>query len=152
METKDKLIIRKAIFSKFNILSWNFEYLGHLYVNGYDTGSYVGKVQYSNPNCEFDKAIKICDWVFVLVKMTSEMRQILAPQEDPNTWILGGFYDKSHYSFMETIISPEQTLVYLLTYVIENFLPILQPEIFDTFNGDDYVQCDIIPLNLDYIE
>jgi hypothetical protein len=92
-----------------------------LYVDKQDTNSYVGVIYYNNNNYEMGGAIKVHDWVFVLERMYTTVREKSAPQNDPNVWVIGAFHDKSHYSFVG-VTTPTQIELNncLARYVVAN--------------------------------
>lgn len=133
-KNRDKFIEGKALSKTDNISAWKFQETGHLYVEEKDTGSYVGGVNYDNPIYEMGGAIKVCDWVFALERMTSEAREKLAPENDPNVWVIAAFHESSHYSF-DGVEAPSKSELnnFLVKYVVENFWPIFHPEVVDAY-------------------
>ena len=55
-------------------------------------------------------AIKLRDLIFVLERMTSEARKRLAPNNDSDTWVIAGFHNQSHYSFISVKASCQKQL------------------------------------------
>lgn len=133
-EERNKFIQEKAATSTSIIVHWRFIPTGHLYVDNKDTNTYVGELYYGNPNYEMGGAIKVRDWVFVLEKMTSEAMNRLAPNNDPNVWVIAGFHDHSHYTFTGITASSQSELNNMLVgYIVVNFWPILHPEVFTDY-------------------
>lgn len=116
------------------IVPYKFIPTGHLYVDDRDTDSYIGELCYINSNYETGGALKVRDWIFALERMLPEARQRLAPKNNPDVWVIGGFHEHSHYSFTTvTAVSQKELNQALLHYVLTKFWPILHPEVFDTY-------------------
>lgn len=126
----DKLIENKATGTSKIVQHWGFIPLGNIIVNKVDTNACVGQVYYSNTNLIFGGAVKVKDWVFVTEKLKDEARQKFYSSLDKNAWAIAAFNGDTHYTFTGFIGTDDEALgSILLTYVTENFFPILYPEI-----------------------
>lgn len=134
VEKRNNAIREKATAGTSNVSPWNFQTTGHLYVDDRDTQSFVGEVYYSNPFYEIGAAIKVRDWVFCLERMVPKARKKLAPNNDPDAWVIAAFHGQSHYSFISIKASSQKELNdMLIEYVVETFWPILHPEVFESY-------------------
>lgn len=128
----DSMILSGAEATTSPIVKWRFVPSGHLCVNDKDSESYVGEIYYNNPNYELGGAIKIKDWVFCLERMTPKARMILAPQNNPDAWVISAFHHNEHCSFIGFVSSDHvRKNSILLEFVILNFWPMLHPEFFN---------------------
>lgn len=129
MSNPDQIIQNKARMITAPILCWKFIPNGYLYLDNSDIQSYTGQVHYLNKNYETGKAIKVKDWVFYLERMTPEARARLAPNNDPELWIISGLHKNTHYSFVDVKGSNQDDLNNkFINYIIKEFFPILRSQ------------------------
>ena len=130
---KDLSIQNLAIAKTSWVCNWTFVPTGNLYIDDCGIESYVGGLEYNNPNYEVGMAIKMRNWVFVLERMTNDCRNILASTNNPQVWVIAGFYGQAHYSFLAVKEETTEELnLALLRYVMEKMIPILHQELFDS--------------------
>lgn len=135
-ERMNNQIVEHSVAKTDIILPWKFIPTGNLYVNDQDTDSFYGELYYENPNFEIGGAVRVRDWVFVSERMRPEVRQRLAPQNDPNAYMIAGFYHNSHFSFVP-FISPVPDIracnQIMINFVVTKLWPIFHIECFDRY-------------------
>lgn len=108
---------------------WQFEPTGMLYVNNRDTDTMFGSIRYENTLYEFGPAIKICDWVFALERLTPEGYSLLSTTVPESTWLIVAFHGDSHYTF-KVVPDTLTTRNEFVEYLLRKFWPILRPELY----------------------
>jgi hypothetical protein len=132
MADRDDKIRAFAKAGTAGIARWNFIPSEKLVVDDRDTDSYCGILNYENSGYEIGSAIQVRDWVFVLERMTEQLRLVLSPQNSHDMWVIAGFHGNEHYSFVSTYDGKNTRDDTLIKYVVANFWPILHPEVFDS--------------------
>jgi hypothetical protein len=152
---RDNRVREQATASTPLVSAWQFVATGDFFVDDRDTESYAGEICYANPNYEIGPALKVRNWVFCLERMTPEARARIAPQNDPEAWVISAFHGPSHYSFI-AIDAPDQRTLNdrFVTFVVSRFWPILHPESFDVYleaakiTREPYkAKCTIVPFD-----
>lgn len=134
-EERNRLVIAKAKAITDPLPSaWIFAPMGHIYIEGRDSGTLYGEVYYEHPGYEIGPALQVHDWVFVLERMRSKARAILKargiPAPAPEMWALSAFRENAHYSFyaVSGLTDERQLEMGLLRQVLVDFWGILHPE------------------------
>lgn len=128
----DKVIRDNAAAYISKVAKWSFIPRGKLCLirdeNNIETIVYTGRIKYNNRGYEFGYVIRIDDWIFCTEHMIEEYRVMLAPDNDPNVWVISAFNKEGYYTFATITPGRQKHKNILLEYIFQNFWNILRPE------------------------